>query len=262
MRKKRNKIILAISTCLILAISFLADTALPKNTEEHPPTKEIYVSQPIEVSINDNKSEEKEISESTKEPSIEFPSEEMPLQAENQSDFGPENNDVTVNTPVVTESPAEPDKSYETEPSTVTQQPSETEQTSDNTQIITCSLIVRCDEVLENIELLADGKEEIIPSDGIIYQEQSVVFSEGESVFDVMHRELKKNNIHFEFVKTPMYKSAYIEGIGNLYEFDCGSYSGWQYNVNGIKPTYGCSQNILKNGDKIDFFYSCNYFES
>ena len=32
--------------------------------------------------------------------------------------------------------------------------------------------------------------------------------------------------VHFEFVNTPMYKCAYIEGIGNLYEFDYDSYSG------------------------------------
>ena len=262
MRRNRNKIISVIFACLILVISFLVDTGFTKNTEEHPVTEEIYVSQPIEVSITDNKFEEKEIPEGTKEPLIEFSAEEMPLQVENQSDFGPENNDVTVNTSVVTQTPSELNKSNESEPSTVTQQPSETEKTSDNTHITTCSLLIRCDSVLESIELLDDGKEEIIPSDGIIYQEQSVVFSKGESVFDVMLRELRKNNIHFEFVSTPIYNSAYIEGIGNLYEFDCGSYSGWQYKVNGIKPTFGCSQYILKNGDKIEFFYSCNYFES
>lgn len=35
---------------------------------------------------------------------------------------------------------------------------------------------------------------------------------------------------------TPAYNSAYIEGIGNLYEFDCGNLSGWMYSVNGVWP--------------------------
>lgn len=33
-----------------------------------------------------------------------------------------------------------------------------------------------------------------------------------------------------------MYNSAYIEGINNLYEFDCGELSGWMYKVNGLVP--------------------------
>lgn len=43
-----------------------------------------------------------------------------------------------------------------------------------------------------------------------------------------------------------MYNSAYIEGINNLYEFDCGSLSGWMYKVNEWFPNYGCSRYVLK----------------
>lgn len=122
-----------------------------------------------------------------------------------------------------------------------------------------CMLSVRCDSVLENMEKLAYGKEDIIPTDGIIFPEQKVFFSEGESAFDILLREMKASQIHLEFVQTPMYNSAYIEGISNLYEFDCGASSGWQYRVNGVKPTYGCSQYKVEKGDKIEFFYSCNF---
>lgn len=127
---------------------------------------------------------------------------------------------------------------------------------------LTCSLAIRCDDVLKNPESLKEDKKSVIPADGIILFLTDVVFTEGESVFDVVLREVKKAQIHFEFEKTPMYDSAYIRGIGNLYEFDCGDCSGWQYKVNDKKPTYGCSQYILKDKDKIEFFYSCNYFES
>ena len=73
-----------------------------------------------------------------------------------------------------------------------------------------------------------------------------------------MERELKSRKIHFEFTINPMYDSAYIEGIGNLYEFDAGELSGWIYRVNGKIMSVGCSQYKLKNGDKIEFLYTCN----
>ncbi len=125
-----------------------------------------------------------------------------------------------------------------------------------------CTLTVRCDEVLIHLDRLKAGKREIIPKDGIILAEQEVSFHEGDSVFDVLYRTLKEQKIHFEFVDTPMFDSVYIEGIGNLYEFDCGKLSGWLYMVNGIKPTYGCLQYKIQSGDKIKVLYTCNYLET
>ena len=54
------------------------------------------------------------------------------------------------------------------------------------------------------------------------------------------------------------YNSAYIEGIGNIYEFDCGELSGWLYKVNGNFPSYGCSRYKLKPGDKVEWVYTCD----
>ncbi len=126
---------------------------------------------------------------------------------------------------------------------------------------VVCTLSVECGEVLQHREKLAKGKETIIPKDGVFYPAQTVEFLEGESVFDVLYRELRSRNIHFEFVKTPAYHSVYIEGIGNLYEFDCGDYSGWTYLVNGVKPNVGCSQYPVKPGDVITFYYTCNFLK-
>ena len=50
----------------------------------------------------------------------------------------------------------------------------------------------------------------------------------------------------------------YIEGIHNLYEFDCGDLSGWMYKVNGWFPNYGCSRYQLKQGDVIEWVYTCD----
>ena len=52
------------------------------------------------------------------------------------------------------------------------------------------------------------------------------VQTDGESVYDVLQRVCKANKIHMESSFTPVYNSAYIEGIHNLYEFDVGKLSG------------------------------------
>ncbi len=123
---------------------------------------------------------------------------------------------------------------------------------------LTCTLSVRCDTILNNLSLVDSSKSGLVPKNGIIFSEKKVSFYEGESVFNLLYREMKQNNIHFEFVNTPIYNSAYIEGIANIYEFDCGDLSGWMYKVNGWYPNYGCSQYQIKQGDKVEFVYTCD----
>ncbi len=123
---------------------------------------------------------------------------------------------------------------------------------------LTCTLSVRCDTILENIAWLDSEKADIVPKDGVIFAEKTVTFYEGESVFNLLLREMKRNKIHMEFEDTPIYNSAYIEGIANLYEFDCGELSGWMYKVNGWFPNYGCSRYQLKAGDRVEWVYTCD----
>ena len=125
-------------------------------------------------------------------------------------------------------------------------------------KVLTCTLSVRCDTILQNIAWLDSEKVDIVPKDGVIFAEKTVTFYEGESVFNVLVREMKRNKIHMEFENTPIYNSAYIEGIANLYEFDCGELSGWMYKVNDWFPNYGCSRYQLKAGDRIEWVYTCD----
>ncbi len=118
--------------------------------------------------------------------------------------------------------------------------PVEPQEIKDNT--LECTFSISCATVLNNMDSLDSGKREIIPDDGWILKPVTVTFNEGESVFDVLQRVCRENKIHLEFSLTPIYNSAYIEGINNLYEFDCGSLSGWTYSVNGWFPNYGCSK--------------------
>ncbi|MEA4823432.1 MAG: DUF4430 domain-containing protein [Clostridiaceae bacterium] len=121
-----------------------------------------------------------------------------------------------------------------------------------------CSVSVRCDTILDNMDKLDSDKAELVPADGLLYENPAADFTEGESALDVLTRELKAAKIHFEYETTPAYGTTYIEGIGNLYELDCGELSGWTYRVNGEFLSYGCSEYIVKPGDVVEFLYTCD----
>lgn len=121
-----------------------------------------------------------------------------------------------------------------------------------------CTLSVDCKIILSNMDMLKKEKQSCVPEDGVIFAEKPVEFDLGETVFDLLLREMQNSKIHMEFVETPMYKSMYIKAINNLYEFDCGELSGWTYRVNGEQKNVGCSQCILQPGDKVEWIYSCD----
>ncbi|WP_068776127.1 DUF4430 domain-containing protein [Paenibacillus sp. FJAT-26967] len=123
---------------------------------------------------------------------------------------------------------------------------------------LTVTLSVSAKTILNNMDLFNKDKLEVLPKDGVIYKTKTVTFYEGESVFDVLLREMKTSKIHMEFEMTPIYNSNYIEGIHNLYEFDCGELSGWMYKVNGWFPNYGSSRYMLKDGDVVEWLYTCD----
>ena len=122
----------------------------------------------------------------------------------------------------------------------------------------TCTFSIECSTILNNLDMLDPDKLEIVPSDGVILAKTTVTFYEGESVFDVLQRVCREFGIHMEAEWTPIYNSAYVEGIHNLYEFDCGALSGWMYRVNGWYPNYGCSRYQLQDGDVVEWRYTCD----
>ena len=128
--------------------------------------------------------------------------------------------------------------------------------TQDNT--LYCTLSISCATILDNMDLLDEEKTELVPEDGWLLKPTRLAFQEGESVFDILVRECKSRKIHMSYRFTPIYNSDYIEGIGNLYEFDCGGQSGWNYSVNGWFPNYGSSRYVVQDGDMIEWKYTCN----
>lgn len=123
---------------------------------------------------------------------------------------------------------------------------------------MTCTISISCATILSNTDELGPEKLELVPSDGWILAPVTVEFTAGQSVFDVLLATVKAQAIHMEYQNTPMYETAYIEGIGNLYEFDCGALSGWMYSVNGSFPNYGCSLFALQDGDAVCWLYTCD----
>ncbi|SMC90145.1 DUF4430 domain-containing protein [Papillibacter cinnamivorans] len=155
-------------------------------------------------------------------------------------------------------SPASPKPSNPTPAIDPAVSPSPSSQEPDEEKELFCTLSVSCGTILDNLESFSKDKLEILPEDGILFPTQTVQFYEGETVFNVLQREMKKHGIHMEFSSVPLYNSNYIEGIGNIYEFDCGELSGWVYRVNGKFPGYGCSQYALEDGDTVEWLYTCD----
>ncbi len=93
---------------------------------------------------------------------------------------------------------------------------------------------------------------------GYVLQPTKVEFTKGESVWDVLKRELDQRGIKYEYSYSNQYDSVYVESIAGDGEFDHGQDSGWMYNVNGWYPNYGASQYKLKDGDKVEWRYTRN----
>ncbi len=129
--------------------------------------------------------------------------------------------------------------------------------TTTQPQTLSCTLSIDCKTLLDHLDELESGKRALVPANGVLLAARSVSFTAGESVFDVLKRVCRQNGLQMEFTMTPVYQSAYIEGIGNLYEFDGGPTSGWMYSVNGVYPNCGCSAYTLQNGDTVLWRYTC-----
>ena len=118
-----------------------------------------------------------------------------------------------------------------------------------------CYISINCKTAID-YGLKAKKAYAFLPEDGVILPETKVEYTDGETVFDILARVAKSNGIHMEYSGTKGLQ--YIEGIYNLYEFDCGGLSGWIYSVNGWSPNYGCGQYKVERGDVLKFEYTCD----
>jgi hypothetical protein len=122
-----------------------------------------------------------------------------------------------------------------------------------------CSFLIECKTALSNSVKLDPSVAEYLPENGIILDSVEVPFEEGESVADVLRRVCTDNSIPLETSGTNSFNTIYVEGIGHLYEFDCGEGSGWMYRVNGEYPNYGADSYMLSDGDAVEWRYTCDF---
>lgn len=123
----------------------------------------------------------------------------------------------------------------------------------------TVTLSIRCDSVLTRMDKLDANLRDYIPPDGVILQPTQYVLRPGDTVFDVLYRVARSRKIQFEYqgADQNLLASVYVQGINYLYEFSCGSDSGWIYLVNGEFPSRGCADYALQDGDTVEWIYSC-----
>jgi len=126
----------------------------------------------------------------------------------------------------------------------------------------TVTISIRCDTILQNMGTLDNAlqHEKYVPPDGVILSPTEYVLRPKDTVFDLLDRAVRYNQIQMEYQGANLnsFGSVYIQGINHLYEFSCGPLSGWMYMVNGKFPDYGCSKFVLRDGDVIEWVYTCD----
>lgn len=120
-----------------------------------------------------------------------------------------------------------------------------------------CTISISCATLLDHSDQLAKEKAGLVPADGCLLPATQAAFSEGESAFDLLQRVCRENKIPLDFDESAAY-GAFIKGIGNIYQGDCGDLSYWMYSVNGAFLNCGCSQYTLCEGDEICLLYTCD----
>lgn len=88
---------------------------------------------------------------------------------------------------------------------------------------------------------------------GIILAEAEYAIAEGATAMDILMAAAQANDIIIDA------GDGYVQGIANIYEFDCGEKSGWMYLVNGAFASLGANEYEVQEGDVISFLYSCDW---
>lgn len=125
--------------------------------------------------------------------------------------------------------------------------------TASENEKITVTFSVKCHNAI-NYGILSQGSfAQVLPADGIILRTSSIEVKNGESVMSALKKILKENRITYSIAS-----SGYVRTISGLSEFDCGPYSGWMYKVNGNFPNVSTKSYPLREGDRVEFVYTCN----
>lgn len=222
MKNRRNRIIAIAILALLLVAAVAAGVTLRDRVAAEPPAAASAA--PKE----------------TRTPAPETEPEETALPEESDA---PEETDE----PEESASPAPDEKPEETPAPTPTPTPA--------AQTVTVSIV--CYNALQSAAL-PDGVRAVLPAGGVLLQ-RTVTLEQGDTVWSVTQRACREAGMSIESTYAAAQSAVYVEGIGQLYEFDCGEGSGWIYKVNGTAPGRGCDGVTLNPGDNLVWAYTCNY---
>ena len=114
------------------------------------------------------------------------------------------------------------------------------------------SMTIRCDTIADQQD---SEYAEHIPEDGVILETTDFEFAEGDSVYTILTDAARTFGIQTDS-RGGFTGMVYVAGINYLYEYQFGDLSGWIYHVNGVAPSVGCGEYIVKDGDRIEWLYT------
>ena len=158
-------------------------------------------------------------------------------------------------TPEQSPPPEETEPPAPAETPAATETPAPTPTPTPEAQTVTVTIV--CYNALKS-DALPDGVRAVLPAGGVLLQ-RTVTLEPGDTVWSVTQRVCREAGVSVEASFAAAQGAVYVEGIGQLYEFDCGEGSGWIYKVNGVAPGRGCDGYELHAGDTLLWAYTCNY---
>jgi hypothetical protein len=87
-----------------------------------------------------------------------------------------------------------------------------------------------------------------------LLEKTSILWQEGDTVFDALEKATKKYDIPFKF--SGLRVAPYVSSIGGIEEFDHGVKSGWMVAVNGEVISKSSGAYVLKEHDIIEWVYT------
>ena len=158
----------------------------------------------------------------------------------------------------VAESSSAADSSSEAD-SSKAEESSNADSSSANDAKSQAELTIDVSDINANYDMLEKGlqSEEFVPKSGKIIEGESVEITDGMTAFQLLTKVCESKNIKVESKNTDY--GMYVSGINNVSEGSCGKASGWMFKVNGKDPGVGADACKLQAGDKVEFFYICDY---
>lgn len=158
----------------------------------------------------------------------------------------------------VADSSSEADSSN-AEDSSKAEESSNADSSSANDAKSQAELTIDVSDINANYDMLEKGlqSEEFVPKSGKIVEGESVEITDGMTAFQLLTKVCESKNIKVESKNTDY--GMYVSGINNVSEGSCGKASGWMFKVNGKDPGVGADAYKLQAGDKVEFFYICDY---